>query len=579
MSSATASSPPSTARWRPRATASAPPVIVEGEAGIGKSALLGTAARIARDGDMTVLSARATPLEEGVAYGVVRQLLLPTLLETDDREHLLSGAAALAEPALLGADALGPPAPEAAFASRHGLIWLVAALAADGPLALVVDDAHWADGPSLRFLHALSERIAELPVALLIGARPPAAWADPALLADLNATSLRVLPTRLSPAGVGASLAGRLGIAPDAAFTTAAHTQTAGTPYLIIALADALKRAGAQPVGASADAIRALAGAEIGRDVAKRVRALGFDAQAIVRAIAVLGDGRPAAEAERVAGLPGGSAARAAPLLEASGLVRGWPAPGFDHPLVRSAVIDDIPIPQRADLHARAARIAAESGEPERAAAHLAEAPATGDADRVALLLGVGARALRSGAPDVAARHLRRALAEPPPAALRGGVLLELGLTELDLGESTAPDRLLAAAAATSDPELALHARMGAGYGLAFTGRWDEAVAAMAYAVEAGAGAQPTTLALARIGQAGTMLTNVSTGRAARAMLAELDVEIPLDAPARPSLDGVLAVAEASAGASRGPPCSTASRACTPRRCRPASTCRCARCR
>src|SRR5689334_2076953 len=72
-------------------------VLVEGEAGIGKTALLGTAARIARESEMTVLTARATSLEEGVAYGVARQLLLPLLLEAGDRERLLSGAAALAE--------------------------------------------------------------------------------------------------------------------------------------------------------------------------------------------------------------------------------------------------------------------------------------------------------------------------------------------------------------------------------------------------------------------------------------------------------------------------------------------------
>src|SRR4051812_4604028 len=106
-------------------------VVVEGEAGIGKSALLDTAARIARDGDMAVFTARGTPLEEGVAYGIPPQLLLPALLDGDDRERLLSGAAALAEPALLGAEVVGPPAPEAAFAARHGLIWLVAALARD----------------------------------------------------------------------------------------------------------------------------------------------------------------------------------------------------------------------------------------------------------------------------------------------------------------------------------------------------------------------------------------------------------------------------------------------------------------
>jgi predicted ATPase len=68
-------------------------ILVEGEAGIGKTALLGTAARIARESEMTVLTARATPIEEGVAYGVARQLFLPLLLEAADREAAMAFAA------------------------------------------------------------------------------------------------------------------------------------------------------------------------------------------------------------------------------------------------------------------------------------------------------------------------------------------------------------------------------------------------------------------------------------------------------------------------------------------------------
>src|SRR5262249_10169430 len=112
----------------------------------------------------------------------------------------------------------------------------------------------------------------------------------------------------------------------------------------------------------------------------------------------------------------------------------------------------------------------------------------------------------------------------------------------------TAPDRLLAAAAATADPDLALYATMGAGYGLAFLGRWDESIEAMGTGIAAAGHADPVTVDLARIGRAGTMLTNISTGRAARALLAELDADIAQDAPARPILEGVLAVHEASAG-------------------------------
>ncbi len=54
----------------------------------------------------------------------------------------------------------------------HGLYWLTANLADSEPLLLVVDDAHWADIPSLRFMHYLARRLDGLRVVLLVAARP-----------------------------------------------------------------------------------------------------------------------------------------------------------------------------------------------------------------------------------------------------------------------------------------------------------------------------------------------------------------------------------------------------------------------
>ena len=58
------------------------------------------------------------------------------------------------------------------FAILHGLYWLCANLAATGPLCLVVDDAHWADAASLRYLAFLLTRLEELDVALVVATRP-----------------------------------------------------------------------------------------------------------------------------------------------------------------------------------------------------------------------------------------------------------------------------------------------------------------------------------------------------------------------------------------------------------------------
>ena len=159
-------------------------VVVEGPAGIGKTALLGAAAAIARADDLLVLRGRGMELEREFPMGVVRQLLEPALLRTRDRERLLEGPARLAEPALAVFDA-APGGPAAG--QLHGLFWLVANLTRDAPAVIVVDDVQWSDEPSLRFIAYLARRVDSLPVALLLGWRTgePAPAGTGALLDEL----------------------------------------------------------------------------------------------------------------------------------------------------------------------------------------------------------------------------------------------------------------------------------------------------------------------------------------------------------------------------------------------------------
>ena len=82
----------------------------------------------------------------------------------------------------------GPSASgvDPSFAILHGLYWLCANLAAAGPLCVVVDDAHWADAPSLRYLAFLLTRLEELDVALVVATRPCEAGTDAELLATVT---------------------------------------------------------------------------------------------------------------------------------------------------------------------------------------------------------------------------------------------------------------------------------------------------------------------------------------------------------------------------------------------------------
>jgi hypothetical protein len=134
---------------------------VTGPAGIGKTSLLRAAADLASAAGMEVLSARGGEMEQEFAHGIVRQLFEPAVraLEPTARARMLCGAAAATAPIVDPTSAL-PPGPAAApFTVLHGLYWLCANLAARRPVLLAVDDAHWCDESSLRFLAYLQRRL------------------------------------------------------------------------------------------------------------------------------------------------------------------------------------------------------------------------------------------------------------------------------------------------------------------------------------------------------------------------------------------------------------------------------------
>src|SRR5262249_60522470 len=106
----------------------------------------------------------------------------------------------------------------------HGLYWLCANVAAQRPLCLLVDDAHWADAPSLRFLAFLIPRLEELHAALVVASRPHEAGAAQqdllaAVTADSSAEVVRLAP--LTRSAVEQFLCDRLGAEPAPEFVDA----------------------------------------------------------------------------------------------------------------------------------------------------------------------------------------------------------------------------------------------------------------------------------------------------------------------------------------------------------------------
>ena len=74
------------------------------------------------------------------------------------------------------------------FAVLHGLYWLVANLATEAPLVLLVDDVHWADPPSLRFLVYLAARLEGLAATVIASVRTGDSGSDPELVGGLEAS-------------------------------------------------------------------------------------------------------------------------------------------------------------------------------------------------------------------------------------------------------------------------------------------------------------------------------------------------------------------------------------------------------
>jgi DNA-binding CsgD family transcriptional regulator len=454
-------------------------VVFEGEAGIGKSSLL-AAARAAAAGELRVLSARGGELERELPFGIVRQLLEPAVVTADPegRRALLAGAAALAQPVLFAAEL--ETGAEPSFSALHGLYWLTINLADARPLLVTVDDAHWADVASLRWLIYLARRLEGVPLALLLAARP----AEPGPVQELL-DELLVIPevAVLQPGGLSeqaiAALAVRLLDAdPDQTFVTACRRTTRGNPFLLLELFGELERRGIAPSRANAGLAGKLSSRGVGRAVRARLRPLSPGCAALARAVAVLGDPTEPSLAARLAGLDDEAAAHAADALAEAVILEPGRRLAFVHPLVRASVYSELSSQERARHHERAARLLAGAGEsPDRVAVHLLATRPRGDADTVSTLRQAARDATLRGAPDVAVTYLQRALAEPPSAELEPELVQAHGVAALSAGEvGTAVEQLRRATRELSDGRLRAEAANALGSVLFLTDEPEEAM-------------------------------------------------------------------------------------------------------
>ena len=155
---------------------------------------------------------------------------------------------------------------------------------------LLVDDVHWADAPSLRFLVYLAGRLEGLAATVIASVRTGDSGSDPELVGGLEASpgAHVVAPAALSDAGVGSVLAAAFGQVPDAGFARACMQATGGNPLFVREVAAALIADGIEPtaeceradLGSSAAGDRAVHARPSGPTVARRRRAGARDRRA-----------------------------------------------------------------------------------------------------------------------------------------------------------------------------------------------------------------------------------------------------------------------------------------------------------
>lgn len=237
-------------------------LMVRGEAGFGKTALLAATRRIAEARGCAVWQARGGETLRSVPFNVVRQLLQPALISLMPEEirEYLGDWYDIAGPAL-GVTEPGERQPDPQGVC-DGLVAAVRRLAKRvWPLVLIVDDAHWADQETLRWLAAFAERLDDLSVLLVVARRPGEVSGESARYLDAIAATagppVTVLES-LTPKATAGLTRATLGPHADGAFCREVWAVTDGNPYETVELLAKVQDSGLDPVEDAATELREL---------------------------------------------------------------------------------------------------------------------------------------------------------------------------------------------------------------------------------------------------------------------------------------------------------------------------------
>jgi len=456
-------------------------VLVSGEGGIGKTALVGRLAEEAADKGVDAVWGRCWEGGGAPAFWPWGQIVDELCRGHDQRwleQTLGAGLQRLAAIAPeVSRHVASPPRPppgdaqQARFALIDSLARLIRAASRDTPLLLALEDIHAADADALLALEFIGGELGDAAVLCVATFRPEELSERPVVDMVIAALSQRARSVRLaglSDAGLTALIAARTGEAPAPKVLRAVSVLTGGNPFFAVQVARGLAEAPAAADGRHPDAV-GLALPDSARDaIERRLRALPPAARAILEAAAVVGLECRVAMLERTTGVARSELIELLDVAAASGVVLPLSATGmvctFRHGLVRETLYRGLGTVERGRLHAAAgeAMETIYAGDLElryaEVAHHFYEAAVTEDpAKAVAYATLAGRRALRLLAWAEAARLFQQALdalelGDPDPPR-RAELLVELGRAQVHAGAPGARETLRAAAAAASAVE------------------------------------------------------------------------------------------------------------------------------
>ena len=428
-------------------------VVVSGEPGIGKTALLRHLAHEAtRLGHQTLFGA-GSDLERDVPFGLMIDALDDRLRDLDERYLARICGSELSEVALVFPTLAHLSAPsttrlqEERYRVHRALRRLLEGLAAEGPLTLILDDVHWADRESVEFLGHLLRHPVREPLLVTLAMRTSAT--PDALKAAVRAggQDARVQRLRVGPLAREA-MAELVGPGIDDHTLARLYSESGGNPLYASALSGAYRRG---------QALRAVSGrarfdgavpAAVVEAVASELDALPEGTSRILQAAAIVGDGFDAPSVADVVEARESDVELAFDAAAVAGVIVG-DGPGgrfrFRHPIVRGAAYESASPVWRRRLHARAAaRLRDQRTAPGSWAHHLAQSAAPGDMDAVDALRRA-AHSVRLTAPGSAAHWLTAALGllRGASTAQRLDILVPLAMTLAAAGELEEARRIL----------------------------------------------------------------------------------------------------------------------------------------